>query len=180
MRIINKILIILLFIYLFECAYICPAQEHLLFQGEVNTDNINIRSDSTINSEVICKVNKGDRVELIQELYDWYKIKLPKSTPAFIKKDLVIPLDDKTARVAKDRVNIRLKANESSLIIGRINQGELINILKDEQQWYRIESVNNSFGWINKKFVNPAPARSSGVNNVPPIMKKEDTKKDIN
>lgn len=153
MHIINKVPIVLLFIYLFEFAYICSAQEYLLFQGEVNADNINIRSDSTVNSEVICKINKSDRIEVIQELYDWYKIKLPKNAPAFIKKNLVIIVDNKTAKVASKRVNIRLRPNESSPIIGMVEQGELISVLKDEGQWYKIKPVDHNFGWIHKKFV---------------------------
>ena len=154
MRTIDKILIIIVSLFIFiQLAYTCYAQESLLFQGEVNADNINLRSDSTVSSQVICNINKGDCIEVMRELYDWYKIRLPKNAPSFIKKNLVMPIDDKTAKVLKDRVSIRLHPNESSPILGRVEEGEVINILEDKGTWYRIEPVNNSFGWIHKKFV---------------------------
>lgn len=145
-------IIVFLFVFL-NLFNICPAQEFQTFQGKVNADNINIRSDSSVSSEVICNVNRGDYVEVILEFYDWHKIKLPKTAPAFIKKDLVETTDGKTARVLKDRVNIRLHPDLSSPIIGRVNINDAVNILEDKGQWYKIEPVN-SFGWIHKKFVN--------------------------
>lgn len=134
------------------------AQESQVFQGKINADNVNIRFDATVSSSVISRINKGDRVEVMLELYEWYKIKLPKAAPSFIKKNLVSLIDDKTAQVLKDRVNIRLRPDEASPILGRVDKNEVINILEDKGLWYRIEPVNNSFGWIHKKFVEKVPA----------------------
>lgn len=150
---INKASIIVFLFVFINLFSISPAQEFQAFQGEINANNINIRFDSTTSSQAICNVNQGDYVEVILEFYDWYKIKLPKTAPAFIKKDLVATIDDKIAKVLKDRVNIRLHPNLSSPIIGRVNKNEAVNILEDKGQWYKIEPVN-SFGWIHKKFVN--------------------------
>jgi uncharacterized protein YgiM (DUF1202 family) len=141
---------------------ICSAQAASLFQGEVNADNINVRSDATVGSEIIYTLNKNERVDVVLELYEWYKIKLPKNAPSYIKKSLVDCIavlsttekQCKNARVLKNRVNIRLHPNESSTIIGTVDENEIVNILKDEGGWYRIDPVQNSFGWINKKFVN--------------------------
>lgn len=152
MRPLNKISISLLFI--FVCIFnICHAQDFQAFQAEVNADNINIRTDATVNSEIICKVNKGQTIEVTKEFYDWYKIRLPKNAWAYIKKIFVTLIDDKSARVLKDRVNVRLRPNESSPILGRVNNNEIINLVEDKGEWYRIEPVNNSFGWIHKRFV---------------------------
>lgn len=154
-----------------------------LFRGLVNADNINIRFDATVNSETICTANKGDYLEVVRELYDWYKIRLPKTAPAFVKKNLVRLLDDQDvypnaepkhikeqsgprSKVAGDRVNIRLHPNESSPILGVAGKDEAINILDDKGEWYRIEPVNNSFGWVHKKF----------IDHITDVPKTEDTK----
>lgn len=179
MRIINKISV-LLFVFI-QTTYICLAEEPgsskgevnandvesttvasdtrskqkpYSFQGEVNADNINIRSDSTTGSEVICKINKSECVDVLLELYNWYKIRLPKIAPSFIKKDFVTLADNNTAKVIKDNVNIRLRSDTSSPILGKVNKGEVVNILEDKGDWYKIEPVANSFGWIHKSFVN--------------------------
>ncbi len=154
---------------------LCFAQEHNLFKGRVNSDNINVRSDSTVSSHVICKVNKDELLEIIYESYDWYKIKMPKSAPSFIKKNLVALIDETNARVIKDNVNIRLRADESSPILGKINKGQLVNILRDRGEWLRIEPVNNSFGWINKKFIDKVPVLDK-VDEPQPVIKTEEDK----
>jgi len=161
---------------------VAPKQKSALFQGEINANNINIRSDSTVNSKIICAVNKGEPVEVIRESYGWYKIRLPKAAPSFIRKNLVTLIDEKTVKVIKDNVNIRLNPSESSPILGRAGKNEVINILGDRGEWYKIEPLNNSFGWVNKKFVNPAPQEATavkpwgGMNKADTINKREEVK----
>lgn len=126
------------------------------FQGEVNANNTNVRTDSTVNSKIICNLTKGSYVDVLWELYDWYKIRLPKAAPSFIKKSLAELIDEKTAKVLKDNVNVRLGPSEASSIIGKANKDEILNVFGEKVDWYKIEPVNNSFGWIHKKFVNKA------------------------
>ena len=141
------------FFILFQCIAILCAQEPFPFQGKINADNINVRTDSTISSEAICSLNKDAVVEVVSQVYDWYKIKLPSKAPAFIKKDFVTMIDDKTAKVSGDNVNIRLRADTSSAIVGRVNKDEVVSISGDKGEWYRIEPANSCFGWIHKRFV---------------------------
>lgn len=160
----------LLFFALFLFVKTVSAQETSVFQGEVNSGNINIRSDSTLNAQIICTVSKGERLEIILELYDWYKIRLPKNAPSYIKKSLAecinFAQDSKTclsAKISKDRVNIRLKPSESSAILGKLNKDEVVNILEDKGGWYKIEPALNSFGWIHKKFVNKVYLKEKSI-----------------
>ena len=164
---INRAFIVALFILIQFNLHSLSAQESLLFQGEITGNNINVRSDSTVSSEIICTVNKGDLVGVVSELYEWQKIRLPKNAPSFVKKSLVMLIGDKTAKALKDNVNIRLHPNELSPILGRVNKDETIIVLGERGGWYRIEPVNNSYGWIHKKFVNKV---------VPMINKTEDAK----
>jgi uncharacterized protein YgiM (DUF1202 family) len=152
LKLIYRIFFISLFLFV-QLVHNIYAETSFPFRGEVNSNNINIRSNSTVNSEVVCNLNKGSPVEVVLELYGWYKIRLPKNAPSYIKKNLVGLINDKTARALKDRVNIRLHPNELSPILGRVNKNEIISILEDKGEWYKIEPVNNSFGWIHKKFV---------------------------
>ncbi len=131
------------------------------FLGEINANNIYVRSDSTVSSKIICTVNDGQPVAVVKELYEWYKIRLPKIAPSFIKKDLVILIDNKTAKAIKDSVNIRLNPDDSSPILGKLGKNEVIVIVENMGEWYKIEPINESFGWVNKKFVNLAPLRAT-------------------
>lgn len=166
------LLLLSLFLF-FDASF---AKNPPLFQGEVNADNINIRSDSTLSALVICTVKKGERLEVTLELYDWYKIRLPKNSPSYVKKGLAecfnFAQNSKTclnAKILKDRVNVRLKSSESSPIIGKVNKDEVVNVLEDRGNWLKIEPVANSSGWIHKKFINKVSAQEESVKPSPPI-----------
>lgn len=89
---------------------------------------------------------------VVFEHYGWYKIILPKDTPAFIRGDLIALTDPETASVIKDRVNIRLNAGDSSPIIGMAEKGRVLKVLGTSGAWYRIEPTDSCFGWIHKQF----------------------------
>jgi uncharacterized protein YgiM (DUF1202 family) len=146
------------------------AETFSVFTGQINANGINVRVDATVGAEVVCTLVKGELVEVLQEAYDWYKIRLPAGAPSYIKKSLLecnnvsrnsvnpdfAAQSGKclSAKVIKDRVNVRLKPTESSWILGKVDQDTVVNIVADEGGWYRIHPVYQSYGWVNKKFVN--------------------------
>ncbi|MDP3042196.1 MAG: SH3 domain-containing protein [Candidatus Omnitrophota bacterium] len=136
-----------------------------VFTGQINTRGVNVRVDATVGAEVVCTLAKGELVEVVWEAYDWYKIRLPKEAPAYIKKNLLECNDVDadfasqsgkclSAKVIKDRVNIRLRPTESAWILGKVDKATVVNVIADEGGWYKIHPVYQSYGWVNKKFVN--------------------------
>lgn len=140
------------------------------FFGTINSDNVNIRWDSRVSAEEIYKARKGERVEVVLELYDWYKVRLPGAASVFVRKDLAAVIEDlppnppksvneatqkapRKARIIKESVNIRLRPNESAPILGKADKEEIVIILGEEGAWYRIDPPPNTFGWVHKKFV---------------------------
>jgi uncharacterized protein YgiM (DUF1202 family) len=168
----KRLVIILLVLVVF--AFVAYAGEFNEFRGQINISDVNVRLDATTGSAVVCLLSQADQVEVISQAYDWYKIRLPKTAPAYIKKELVecISLDSshqlaklqnqcKSGKVIKDRVNIRFAASESSWILGKVDKFTVVNILAQEGAWLKIEPVHASFGWVNKKFVNKVDQESS-------------------
>jgi SH3-like domain-containing protein len=132
------------------------------FTGRTNEDNINVRADANTNSPVICKLPKGEGVEIILERYDWYKIRLPRQAAAFVKKSLLEPIDEKTAKAKAENINIRMQPNQTSAILGRLQQNEVVAIIRDKGEWLKIEPTANTFGWIHKKFVGRKEPAAAG------------------
>lgn len=126
----------------------CLGENRFPFEGEVTGDNINIRTDSTANSQVICAVKNGGRLKVASELYEWYKVCLPPQAPSYIRKDLI-----QEETVSGERVNVRLEPNQNSAIVGKANKGDPVTIISEQSGWYKIKPLKNSFGWIHKKFV---------------------------
>ena len=158
----NTIIFLIFCFFLFSAAF---ADTFGVFTGQINADGINVRADATVGAEVICTLAKGELVEVVWGAYDWYKIRLPKEAPAYIKKNLLecnnVNADFASqsgtclsAKVIKDNVNIRLRPTESAGILGKVNKATVVNIIADEEGWYKIYPVYQSYGWVNKKFVN--------------------------
>jgi uncharacterized protein YgiM (DUF1202 family) len=150
-----------LFFILFSFIYMSVvfAAEFTVFTGQVDADEINVRVDSTVSSKVACTLARGELVEVVSEAYDWYKIRLPKTAPSYIKTDLLECISKTSdgcsnAKVTGDKVNIRLGPNESSWILGQVDKATVVNIIQDEGSWSKIEPVHQSYGWVNKKFIN--------------------------
>ena len=171
---INRLLALSLSLSLTHSFSAAASETKFPFQGRVNSDKINLRSDARISSAIICVLPRGENVEAASMLYDWYKIRLPKSAPAYIKKDFcacleygpggpggpaatnVTPAVKKycqSAKVTGNRVNIRLSPSESSPVIGMAGEGEIVNILSETDGWLKIEPTVNCFGWVHKKFI---------------------------
>lgn len=149
----------------------CPgfAQKPPLFTVQVNSDNINVRADCTVSSEIICKADKGDRFEAVDQKYNWYRIRLPKETRVYIKQELLelsatcdpaAGADGKVrlpAKVAATNVNIRLNPSLESRIIGHADYGQAVEIIEKKEGWYAITPTDNCYGWIHGKFIQDAP-----------------------
>jgi len=123
----KKILASVLFLLIMQAPSVFSADQNFPFRGIVTVNNINIRADSTVTSQIICTVNKGDRLEVVSERYDWYKITLPHKASLYIKKNLVENRRgaDNALIVAKDNVNLRFAPNESAAILGKANKADL-------------------------------------------------------
>ncbi|MFA5156262.1 MAG: SH3 domain-containing protein [Candidatus Omnitrophota bacterium] len=145
-----------------------------VFTGTLNANEINVRSDANTNSAVICVLPKGENVEVILEKYGWYKIRLPKSARVFVKSSLFEMIDEKTAKAKGTNINVRIQPNQTSAILGRIEENEVVTVTGDRNGWLKIEPTANAFGWINTKFIDrktgPAPAKQ------PEKIKPEATK----
>lgn len=163
------------------------AEEKPPFLGEINAKDINLRQDATIASKVISVLREGERVEIVSESYDWYKARLPKSVPVYVKKNLAACIKYEasasvaatpsvarcsSAKILGNRVNLRAKPSQDAPIVGVADYNEIVNVLAESGSWYKVEPIQNSFGWVNKRFVKrvvlpkkePASPRETAAN----------------
>jgi len=137
------------------------AQGFTEFSGEITSGGINLRTDTTVSSPVVCSLEIGQRVDVVGELYDWYKVRLPKNAPSFVSKPLFECLPDQTgcksAKALASRINVRLKPSSDSQILGKVDKDQIVNVLGEKNGWLQIEPIHKSFGYVNKKFVIKKP-----------------------
>ena len=134
--------------------FLCPisfsnAEEDFPKIGFVRNDNVNVRAGDNINFESLCQLKKGDPIKIIGRRYSWFKIKLPRDAYAYIKTDYVDLSQEKNRGIVKaSRVNIRVGPGTKYSIMGQVSAPEELNVLGEEDGWYKIEPPNQTAGWI--------------------------------
>jgi uncharacterized protein YraI len=135
------------------------------FTGIISANNVNVRAGASLNFEILCQLNKGDKVIVQGESYKWYKIKLPREARCFISKDYVYSSPSTSGVgesrkggvyqgiVSADNVNIRAGRGTHYSILGQLNSGDLVTILEEYKGWFRIEPPRGLVGWVHSDFV---------------------------
>jgi SH3-like domain-containing protein len=129
------------------------AQEVFPFVATVTAKMTNVRAGQNVNFESLGQLNKGDDIIVVGASYDWRKIKLSSETKVYVSAGFVKDLGNGTGEVTANQLNIRATASNNASVLGQLKKGELIRILDRKDDWYEIESPDQSFGWILKDFI---------------------------
>lgn len=143
-------------------------QPQFPFLARVKKKNVNIRAGQNINFEKIGRLRKWEKIVVLGKSYSWYKIKLPVHADSHISMDFVKMLGNGIGEITGNRVNIRSGAEGHSAVIGQLNKGELVRVLREYPPgdtsanggaagssggWYRIEPPDQSYGWVLSKYL---------------------------
>jgi N-acetylmuramoyl-L-alanine amidase len=130
------------------------AQPVKVLLGEAKEDMVNVRTGANINFESISQLEKGEAVEIIGEQYDWYKIRLPKSTTCYVsEKFLILLSDSELAQVIGSNVNIRSKPNLNSAVLGKLDEGSTVKIRSKSPDYLEIDCPEDVTGWVMKSLL---------------------------
>jgi len=154
--------------------------------GVAKQNNVNIRGQALINSEVIGHLQKGDAVTIVKEITlkkpkqdepsQWYQIVLPTNIAVWVHSSFI---DTATKTVKPRRLNLRGGPGENYSILGRMEKGAAINELESKDGWLKIEPPTNSFGFVAAHLlertpapaiVAPPPKTEPPVTNPPPLI----------
>jgi len=128
--------------------------ERFPFLGKIVSDNVNVRAGQSANFEKLGALKKDAQIVVIDKSYSWYKIKLPIYIRNYISKKFVKIIRDGVGEVTGDRVNVRAKPVLGSTVVGQANTGMLVRTLIVEKDWYEIEPLEKSYGWVLAEYVN--------------------------
>jgi len=155
-------------------------------QAIVTRDRVNVRGQPSVFSEVLTQLNKGDKITVIElvkvekpkegDNVNWYKIQLPAGVPVWVNAAYI---NTNFNTVIPNRLNIRAGAGEQFSVLGRLEKGTVVKIIKTENNWYQIETPTNAYGFIAAEFVEKqaAPPKVEEVKPaVVPIVQSEPEK----
>jgi len=131
--------------------------------GVAKQNNINVRGQAKINSEVIGHLQKNDAVTILEEITlkkpkqdepaRWYRIALPTNVAAWVHNSFI-----EDGKVKPRRLNVRGGPGENYSILGRLERGAPLTVLDKKGDWTKIEPPTNSFGFVAAHLIERTPA----------------------
>ncbi|NIL29335.1 SH3 domain-containing protein [Bacillus thuringiensis] len=142
----------------------------------VNVSSLRIRTGPNVSHPVLGVLNKGQVVQVVGEVQDWYKIKF-NGKVAYINKDYVslgtantsrLPQSEQTKSVQKDGAYIvdatvlRVRTGPANYypVIGGALKGQHLKVVDVENDWYKIK-YNNHTGYVSHEFVKFVKGKSA-------------------
>ncbi|HFJ9501360.1 TPA: SH3 domain-containing protein [Bacillus paranthracis] len=134
----------------------------------VNVSSLRARTGPSMSHPVVSVMNKGQVVQVVGEVQDWYKIKFNEGF-AYINKDYVsrgknstssLPESLQTESVQKngtyivDAAVLRVRTGPANYhpVIGGVLKGQNLQVIDIENGWYKIK-YNNRTGYVSGEFV---------------------------
>lgn len=105
----------------------------------VNTDTLKLRKEASTDSTVLELLNQGEKLEIIEESGDWYKVKVNKMT-GFVHKDYIKVTEDTTETNPEEQKNEKItNQEEPAKEENNTNQEQHVN-----EETNTAETENNS------------------------------------
>ena len=138
--------------------------------GIVNvSSSLNVRSEASTSSKVIGSLSGNSKVTIIGEEGAFYKIEY-KGSHGYVAKEYIKDIKDeivtepekpsnpenskKTGVVTASKgLNVRKEANTSSQIVGILNSGESVEIIGEENGFYKI-TYKGQEAYASKNYIN--------------------------
>jgi SH3-like domain-containing protein len=144
-----------------------PAGGGGLVQGKIKGTNVNVRAGSDTNYYVVTKLNRGDTVSIVRELFNWIEILPPQGCFSVVDKNYVEKADNTgtlngdawayAGSLVEERhyaKQVQLKKGEKIQIIGETSDGKC----------YKINPPEGATVWVSGEFVDrPGGAAKTGT-----------------
>ncbi|WP_312473982.1 SH3 domain-containing protein [Neobacillus sp.] len=135
-----------------------PKKESSDIKGMVTASSLSVRSSSSLNSNIIGSVSKGQRFTILEEYNSWAKIEfetgsfgwvaswyLDKSTAQTNTGQAV---KENTVTILHNGTNIRKAPDVQSDVAQLADEGDTFSVKSLANDWYEITLKNGKSGWV--------------------------------
>jgi uncharacterized protein YgiM (DUF1202 family) len=140
----------------------------------VVANNVNVRGQAKLNSEVVTKITKGQEVTVLEEIVRnnsgptepsaWAKILLPPSAHGWVNSTYVT-----NNTVAPKRLKVRSGPGENYSTLGILEHGEPVTAITTKGDWMEIEAPKNAYAFVAAQYLKQeAPGTLAATTTAPP------------
>ena len=132
----------------------------------VQIDSLNVRSGPGSDNEKLGTLEKGSRVQVLQQEEDWLQVITPNDVKGYVfaeyTADTMPPVYN---YVTVDLLNVRSGASSDTDKLGTLPKGTRIQVLEKMEEWIRISTPDNVKGYVWAEYVSDkAPTVYNYVN----------------
>ena len=141
--------------------------------GIVKASTLNVRSGTSTNHSIIGKLKNNDKVEIVETINNWYKIKYNGGYGYVSSSYITINTQDSTTEtpinpskpntppeqqviatglVKADYLNIRSGPSTKNYIVGKLKNNDKVEIVETSNGWYKIK-CNGGYGYVSGSYI---------------------------
>lgn len=102
--------------------------------ARVKKNDINVRARPSTSSEIMYQVKKSEDVLVIGESGSWVKVKPKSGHFAYVHQDM-----QENGIISKQNVNVRAGPGLENSILGKLAEGEPVQVVEKMDEWLKIE-----------------------------------------
>ena len=116
----------------------------------VKVDKLNVRKGPSTDNEKIGSLDRGMVVEILETSNGWNKVKLSDGEEGWVNGDYTAK---EKATVTADKLNVRKGPSIENEKIGSLTEGTVVELLEEENNWYKVQLSDGNTGWISGDYV---------------------------
>ncbi|HWE01684.1 MAG TPA: hypothetical protein VG326_04680 [Tepidisphaeraceae bacterium] len=131
------------------------------FIGVINAPSVFVRSAPREDAYPTMKLEKGQNVTVVGMKYKWLKILPPEGSFAYVPKAYVNQRGDGKVGRAAHEVFAKVGSSLNQLKtapMGKIEEGQDVEIVGDQDEYWKIKPPTGSFLYVNEGMVDPLKA----------------------
>lgn len=149
--------------------------------GVVTADYLNVRSNKSTKSSVVCVLKRGTSVNLISKSSGWYKVKVSgktgwisgdyvkvsakssstttttksagKTTAKATTKAAAASSDLGNCTVTASYLNVRSGPGKNYSLAGGLSKGSCVKVLEKKGSWFKVKLSSGKTGWVMSTYV---------------------------
>lgn len=149
------------------------------FSGSINSPDVYVRSGPGEEYYATLRLAPGSQVTVVGIRYDWLKILPPPGSYCYVSKLFIEKSGDGTVgRVNRPDINVRAGSDLSPMkttVLAKLNVGDSVNIIGEQDEYYKIQPPAGTYFYVNKQFVTPIKAVAVTDAPADPILDTSDS-----
>jgi uncharacterized protein YgiM (DUF1202 family) len=141
----------------------------------VVANNVNVRGQARLKSEVVTRITKGQSVTVLEEIVRnnsgpeepsaWAKIVLPPGAHVWINTAFI---DAGNQTVKPKKLNLRSGPGENYSVIGLLHSGDAVKTITTKGDWTEIEAPTSAYAFMAAQYLKQGPAEAPAPTLAPP------------